>query len=246
MKKIQFSIYSYERLIRLIIKSNFVIKGFHDFSKFKRVFIMRHDVDFCTESALKIAKIENKLKIKSIYFFLVNTSFYNLHYHEHYSNVCKILDLGHKIGLHFDASRYKSNELEKNCKREAKVLENLFGFKNEIISFHRPTKKLLFSNKKFAGYNHTYMKKYTKNIDYCSDSQGTWLYSTPEDIITRNANKKVFRIQLLTHPIWWNIKNYKTPQKKISSFLKYQYENLKLDAEINCKPYRKFRSEKNK
>ena len=68
MKKIQFSIYSYERLINLIIKSNFVIKGFHDFSKFKRVFIMRHDVDFCTESALKIAKIENKLKIKSIYF----------------------------------------------------------------------------------------------------------------------------------------------------------------------------------
>ena len=50
------------------------------------------------------------------------------------------------------------------------------------------------------------MNKYTKNIDYCSDSQGKWLYSTPEDIITRNANKKVFRIQLLTHPIWWNIK----------------------------------------
>ena len=58
---------------------------------------MRHDVDFCTASALKIAKIENKLKIKSIYFFLVNTSFYNLHYHKHYNNVCKILDFGHKI-----------------------------------------------------------------------------------------------------------------------------------------------------
>ena len=246
MKKIKFSINSYEKLMKLIQESNFEIKGFHDFFKYKRVIILRHDVDFCTASALKIAELENKLNIKSIYFLLVNTRFYNLHAQEHYLNICKILDLGHKIGLHFDASHYKFNELSKNCRREVKVLESLFGFKNDIISFHRPVKQLLSNDKKLAGYDHTYMKKFTQNINYCSDSQGKWLYDTPEKIIKESINKKDFKLQLLIHPIWWNIKNYKTPQKKISSFLRNQYEELKLAAEDNCKPFRKFRYAKNK
>ena len=77
-------------------------------------------------------------------------------------NICKIFDLGHKIGLHFDASHYKFNELSKNCRREVKVLESLFGFKNDIISFHRPVKQLLSNDKKLAGYDHTYMKNLHK------------------------------------------------------------------------------------
>ena len=78
--------------------------------------------------------------------------------------------------------------------------------------------QLLSNDKKLAGYDHTYMKKFTQNINYCSDSQGRWLYDTPEKIIKKSINKKDFKLQLLIHPIWWNIKNYKTPQKKISSF----------------------------
>ena len=241
MKQAQFSLRSYKKLLNYILNSNFYIKGFHNFNKYKRVVIMRHDIDFCTFSALKIAELENKMDVKSTFFFLVNTSFYNLHSQEHYLNVCKILDLGHNIGLHFDTSFYNKKECEKYCKKEIKVLEKLFGIKTNIISFHRPTKSFLNLNKKFAGYEHTYMKKYTKNMFYCSDSQGAWLYNQPENIIKNNLYKSEFKIQLLTHPIWWNINNYLTPQKKISSFLLKKYEFLKQEAAKNCKPYRKFK-----
>lgn len=243
MKKIEFSLKSYENLIKSILGNNFKIKSFKDYYKYKRVFIMRHDIDFCTNSALKIAKLENMLDVKATYFFLVNTSFYNIYSQEHYMNIKEILNLGHQIGLHFDISHYKECEFEKNCKREAKAFESLFGIKNHIISFHRPLKKLLNNNKKMAGYEHTYMPKYMNDMIYCSDSQGAWLYDTPERIIKRNLNKPELKVQLLTHPIWWDTKNYKTPQNKIRSFLKKRYDILKAEAKKNCKPYRKLKNE---
>ncbi len=235
----QFSIQAYKVLLKFLLKSNLVIRGFHDYSNHMRVVILRHDVDFCTSSALKIAQIENELNIKSIFFLLLNTNFYNLHSRKNYINVCKILDMGHNIGLHFDTSVYHKKECEVNCIKEVQALERLFGIKNKIISFHRPRKKLLNTNKKFAGYEHTYMSKFTKNMFYCSDSQGKWLFKRPENIIKKYINKSDFKMQLLTHPIWWNIQSYKTPHNKISSYLSKKYKDLQIEAANNCKSYKK-------
>ena len=35
----------------------------------KKVVYLRHDVDLLTEDALKLAELENKIKVKATYFF---------------------------------------------------------------------------------------------------------------------------------------------------------------------------------
>ena len=123
-------------------------------------------------------------------FFLINTNFYNLYSVENTKIILEILRLGHDIGLHFDASFFKtSKSLNTNCKKELKALENIINTKVKIISFHRPAKFLLSYNRKIAGLDHSYMDKYTKNINYCSDSQGLWRFDTPQNILKNNDKK---------------------------------------------------------
>ena len=103
--------------------------------------LLRHDIDFCPLRALRIAQIERKMNIKSTFFFLVNTDFYNLNSYENKNVLKEIVNLGHEIGLHFDASTLKKiNIINKVCKAEVKVLENLIEKKIYIISFHRPAR----------------------------------------------------------------------------------------------------------
>ena len=52
---------------------------FNEKIKNKFNIILRHDIDFDVDYALKMAKMENKLNIKSTYFFfLLKSNFYNI------------------------------------------------------------------------------------------------------------------------------------------------------------------------
>ena len=137
----------------------------------------------------------------------------------------------------FDASFFKtSKSLNINCKKELKALENIINKKIKIISFHRPARFLLSYNQKIAGLNHSYMYKYTKNIHYCSDSQGSWRFDTPQNIL-KNNNKKNFTLQLLTHLIWWTTPAKLNAAEKIDFHLKKKYDSSKKIAAKNCKPF---------
>ena len=73
--------------------------------------ILRHDIDFDVSYALRIAKIEYKLGVKSNFFFLISSNFYNLINKKTARDIRIIKKLGHQIGLHFDPSNYKKDTL---------------------------------------------------------------------------------------------------------------------------------------
>ena len=70
------------------------------------------------------------------------------------------------------------------------------------------------------------MDKYTKNINYCSDSQGLWRFDTPQNIL-KNNDKKNFTLHLLTHPIWWTTPVKLNAAEKIDFHLKKKYDSSK-------------------
>ena len=223
MKEKKFSLDSYQYLLNLIKTCNKKVITFKDFFNYKEGIILRHDVDFCLLRALEIAKIEFKNKIISTFFIMLNSKIYNLLDKNNKENLAKIISLGHKIGLHFDASLYneKKVSLDEACIKECDSLESLIKNKVDIISFHRPYKELIGKKSKIGLRNHTYMPELIQNIKYCSDSGGSWRYDDPEDLINDFSIKN---IQLLTHPIWWTTPKNLSPGEKIAYHLKeYKY-----------------------
>lgn len=242
----KFSSSKYKLLLNSIKSLNIKFKKFNDNLSSGRNIIMRHDVDFCPLRALELAKIEKEYKVSATYFFMTNTSFYNLNSKENHEAILKILKLGHEVGLHFDASFSNSSQsLNQKCKEEIIFLESLIKKKINIISFHRPAKNILMLNKKIAKLDHTYMSKFTTAIDYCSDSQGVWKYNTPKDIIKNKLNKD-FTLHLLTHPIWWTTPEKLNPAEKIDFHLKKKYIFYNNLAAFNCKPFSIYLKKMNK
>lgn len=99
--------------------------------------IIRHDVDLDLKKALEIAQLENDLGVKSTYFVLISSEYYNLLAGENLRSVFRILELGHEIGLHFDISAYdKDISLEEVMCKELKLLESIIGTKVQSVSWH--------------------------------------------------------------------------------------------------------------
>jgi hypothetical protein len=128
-----------------LLRKKYKFKFFNEkIFKYKDI-ILRHDVDYHIDYALELAKIEKKLNIKSTYFFLLRSDFYNLFSFESTNKINIIKKLGHKISLHFDDAIYNKN-LKINFLREKKFFEKMMNVKIDIISFHRPLKKYIQSN----------------------------------------------------------------------------------------------------
>ena len=71
---------------------------------YKRIIILRHDVDRYPQNALALAKIEHNLDVKASYYFRFVKESYN-------DDIIKeIVALGHEIGYHYeDLSLVKGN-----------------------------------------------------------------------------------------------------------------------------------------
>lgn len=196
-----FTMKSYRDLLNEFKRNNYKFIFFGENSKEDRKeLILRHDVDLSLEAALKMAKLETELNIKSTYFILLGTSFYNPMLAHDKSIIRHISELGHDIGLHFDISNYLNKndaDLVGNIKKELTILSFILDKEVNVVSFHRPTKELL--NKKLSDdIISAYERKYFNEFTYISDSRSTWKNS-PYDLI----DNSIKRIQCLTHPIWY-------------------------------------------
>lgn len=194
----EFTYESYKKLLLKCKELNYSFSFFNNLNNEKNI-ICRHDIDMSLLLAMPIAEIENQLDIKSTYFVLLSTNFYNLFSLENRKILKKIQDYGHEIGLHFDASIYSYNtteELEQFIKKEVKVLETLINKPIRVISFHRPIKELF--NVKLDFITSAYEPKFFSGYEYISDSRRFW---KDDPYIT--LQQEPMNIQLLTHPIWY-------------------------------------------
>jgi hypothetical protein len=167
--------------------------------------IWRHDVDFSLNRALALAKIEKELGVTSTWFILLRSEYYNPLEVGASCIIKKILDLGHKIGLHLDLSAYPDivsfSELERAVSFESGILENAFGISISEFSFHNPNSRSeTFDDVKVGPYLNASASYFRSAYEYASDSNGYWRFkSIPETI--REAEER--NLCILTHPVWW-------------------------------------------
>ena len=207
--------------------------------------LMRHDIDFDLEKALKIAEIEADSGVTATYFFMVRTNHYNVFSREGAETVSRILDLGHHLGLHFDCAAYRDDSrvpaeggcgrLCQACSAEAMMLQNWFGKAVSIVSYHRPNKIVLSGEPALSmPLQHTYMPLFVHDLCYRSDSRGEWAFGDPTQSV---AFKEGRPLHVLTHPIWWN--DPPMPAREILlRFIENRAEILERSIATNCTIYR--------
>ena len=79
----QFTYNSYADMINTIIEHGYQISDYHNYIKSQYPCIIRHDVDMSLEKAVEFSEFESHILkdgkgIKSTYFILVSTDFYNV------------------------------------------------------------------------------------------------------------------------------------------------------------------------
>ena len=153
------SLSQYSILLEDFLKNDYKFKSYSDVDPNKKHVILRHDIDFLPEDAIKLAMIEKNYNVKSHFFFLVNTEFYNINSNKIKKIIYQLKSQKHYIGLHFDP-KYSMQNIEECINEECLALERIIKLPLNIISFHRPMKKLLNFEKKLANRIHTYMPKW--------------------------------------------------------------------------------------
>ena len=207
-------------------------------SKKKKVILLRHDVDYDLNAALKIALIEKKLKIKSTFFILASSFAYNILSKKNSNIIFKISKLGHEIGLHFDTSIYKRN-YEKNAIFEANILSKIIGKKIKSISFHNPSVNGKYP--KFKNFLCAYDKQIFSDRTYLSDSRMNFRNKNPFEFL-KIAKKDT--IQILLHPMHYHDKpnGY---SKIIMSYFKNLVYEMNQDWLLNSSFRKETKNKKN-
>ncbi len=201
----QFSFKEYQNILRKMKSSHRTLSfrdckelGFDGVMSIDKFVIMRHDIEASIENALKIAKLDASENISSTFFFLL-TGDYNIFSEHDAPKVRDIIELGHDIGLHYDASFLSSfsSDLPNIITKQSRFIESFFDIKIHAASCHKPMRygKLSDTGDLIDPYDRNYMTQ----IKYISDSNQAWR----EGGILKNLDD-FDKIQLLTHDICWS------------------------------------------
>lgn len=186
-------------ILELLKKAGYSFTSFDNYDPEGKVFL-RHDVDCSLSKALEMAFFESDRGLASTFFIQPDSDFYNPLSGNTVDIIYRIVDLGHKIGLHISPS---------NCqdpKTLGEYIEASFDYYSRffplerIFSFHRPGSFAGWRSLNIIDFINVYSVKYFEEIFYFSDSNRKQFLS-PEFYASLSTGKS---IQLLTHPIWWS------------------------------------------
>ena len=209
-----FTTENYHRFL-LIAKRNYNFVTYGDIPWGQKFILWRHDCDYSLERSYALARIEADAGVRSTYFLNPHSEFYNIFEKTQYRQVMEILDMGHDIGLHFDADFYDIADetiLDDKIESEISVLKGLYGVKPEAFSFHNPgAAQLACEADRYGGAINCYSSRFKNEVFYCSDSNGYWRFSNLQDVL-EGATAPC--LQVLTHPGWWQEKEM-PPRKRV-------------------------------
>ena len=235
-----FSLPAYLDILAELRAAGYRAAGFTSGPPVGRQVLLRHDVDVSLEHARALGQAERDAGWRSTYYVLLTSDLYNVHSASSRSLLRSILDAGHEIGLHFDATVYAVADeanfavLEEAARRECAVLGDIIGTPIESISFHRPVQFLQGLERTFASLPHAYQSHFFQDVDYCSDSDGAWNHGHPLD---RQSIKTGQPMQLLTHPVWWIAEHGVSAPDKVDAFLDQRTSWLRSELARNIKSY---------
>ena len=145
MDTISFAYSDYRALINSLHERHYAFVDYHNYEKNTRCVILRHDIDNSIDKSVKLAELEAELGVKSTYFVLLTSDFYNPSSKKSIEGLHRIQKLGHEIGLHFDEMAYDDLEdVVGAIQKEAKLLSEILGIPITTVSMHRPSNESLF------------------------------------------------------------------------------------------------------
>jgi len=196
-----FTFENYKNIL-LELKKDFIFRHFDDYHE-KGAIYLRHDVDVFPENIAAISDIEMECGIRSTFFVLFDSEFYNVLTPRILKILSTVAQNGFAIGLHVDASQFHSLEdLTLDIIQKYEYFRNYIPLQR-IVSFHRPMKEL-FTNIIIPDFINTYEDRFFRTIRYYSDSNHRAFY---EILIPDIALDSSSSIQLVTHPFWWSVEN---------------------------------------
>ena len=164
-----------------------------------RHLVLRHDVDYSLDRALAMAEIEHEAGVRSTYFVMLASAFYNALSPRSRSLMAKIAALGHEIGLHWDSSTYPTERdpAAEQFRCEVNLLSAAAGIRIRSASQHIPIDNPAYDFEdviEFEAYSSRFMQRYR----YVSDSCMIWRGQSPVELLDSDAD-----LYFLAHPLWW-------------------------------------------
>lgn len=196
---------AYEQLLQTLKENHYKVATYHNWSKFDKSVILRHDIDFDLSKALEMAEREKSMGVKSTYFVLLTSDFYNICSAKNKNILTRIQSFGHEIGLHFDEMSYPDiagKDMQLVCEKimkEVKLLSEIIEQKVACVSMHRPSKQMLEMNLELSGIVNSYSQLFFKKFKYLSDSRRHWREPVMESI----RSGMFSRFHILTHAFWY-------------------------------------------
>ncbi len=219
MPECSFKLNHYKDVLKQALKLDYKISAFKDYpkiNKFRKIILLRHDIDFNIERALEVAKIDNNLGIKATYFVRLHAKDYNPFEFKAYTILREILKMGHEIGLHseaLDVSHITKENPVEIFKREKEILESILNIKIASAAQHGDFTGISrnYANYFFGKYKkedvrilyQPFEDRFFKAMKYISDSLGSWR----EGCMCQHIGK-FDRLQICTHPNYWFYKFY--------------------------------------
>lgn len=231
---IQFTYETYEELLLCLQRNDYTFGDYE--TSDDRTVILRHDVDWSPQKALRMAELEADLGISATYFFLLTSPLYNALYEEDRTCIEKITALGHDVGLHFSTHQYWTEEppveaIVAAVQRERRIFSEVIDDIIEAVSFHIPPDWIL--RRHFNEFTSTYEPRFFEEIAYRGDSNQRWRENHPLEPTIPD------RIQILVHPGLWGEDDATFEERlvaernwrfdDIADFLRYQFIDEEVD-----------------
>ena len=198
------------------------IKDFYKLQKNDRFLIIRHDVDFSIDRALELARLEKEHGITSTYFILLHSQYYNALSKTNIKKINQFFEFGHEIGLHYDSSFAKSDDLILDMViKETELFSNIIDYEITSISPHNvslTSKKIKYDHPNFIDATDPNI---LNSVKYISDSVQNWRNNCMCNHIVNES-----KLIILTHPIWW-MKSHNSREEILSKFELDQIETIK-------------------
>ena len=166
-------------------------------------FFFRHDVDISLKKAVEMAEFESKNGIKSTYYILLSSPYYNALEAENLQRIRTLRELGMGIGLHYDNS-IKVQDANQCCSEiiiQLGMLQHHIGeLEEKSVTFHKPLRGVDINGEtvNLLNLSNIYSPNFDRRFKYISDSGHNWR-ENPYDIINTND-----MVHINTHPEWYN------------------------------------------
>ena len=199
-----FTYRAYRGLLDILREQGYIFQNYHTWQESSRCVILRHDIDNSLNQAVKLAELEAGEGVRSTWFVLLRTDFYNPASQKSLEELRAIQSMGHEIGLHFDEVAYgrelTTEETRQRIMKECEILSELLGTPVSTVSMHRPSKATLEADLEISGVVNSYGKTFFHDFKYLSDSRRRWR----EPVLDIIRSGEYDRIHILTHAFWYH------------------------------------------